>query len=202
MCAVAVCMDILKSEVIRYFYYILTVFWSSLNENWWCCAEKKYCKRKCRVTFCPDEMSVDTKFTPILLNWNPSNYCYQVQNMVHKSLWWHGSIAVVRQCTYGLWETLSTVTWCEDTCGEDLVQRNTKWWKWLKSEALMNREISQKCRWNEKDINFAYCDVQQQQQLSINGRSRRGLEKTAKKRNSENMTRDLRPAMKMEYGVW
>ena len=64
----------------------------------------------------------------------------------------------------------------------------------------MNREISQKCRWNEKDINFAYCDVQQQQ-LSINGRSRWGLEKTAKKRNSENMTRGLRPAMKMEYGV-
>ena len=139
-----------ESEVIRYFYYILTVFWSSLNENWWCCAEKKYCKRKCRVTFCPDEMSVDTKFTPILLNWNPSNYCYQVQNMVHKSIWWHGSIAVVRQCTYGLWETLSTVTWCEDTCGEDLVQRNTKWWKWLKSEALMNRKISQKCRWMRK----------------------------------------------------
>ena len=65
----------------------------------------------------------------------------------------------------------------------------------------MNREISQKCRWHEKDINFAYCDVQQQQQLSINGRSRRGLEKTAKKRNSENMTRGLRPAMKMEYGL-
>ena len=58
---------------------------------------------------------------------------------------------------------------------------------------------------NEKDTNFAfaYCgDVQQQQQqLSINGRSRRGLEVTAKKRNSENMTRGLRPAMKMEYGV-
>ena len=60
----------------------------------------------------------------------------------------------------------------------------------------MNWEISQKCRWNEKDINFAYCDV-----LSINSRSRRGLEVTAKKRNSENMTRGLRPAMKMEYGV-
>ena len=56
---------------------------------------------------------------------------------------------------------------------------------------------------NEKDTNFAfaYCGDVQQQQLSINGRSRRGLEKTAKKRNSENMTRGLRPAMKMEYGV-
>ena len=43
----------------------------------------------------------------------------------------------------------------------------------------MNWEISQKCRWNEKDINFAYCDVQQQQQLSINSRSRRDLEVTA-----------------------
>ena len=45
----------------------------------------------------------------------------------------------------------------------------------------MNKEISQKCRWNKKDTNFAfaYCGDVQQQQLSINSRSRRGLEGAA-----------------------
>ena len=62
----------------------------------------------------------------------------------------------------------------------------------------MNREISQKCRWNEKDMNFAYCNVQQQQ-LSINGRSRRGLEKTAK---TEFWKHDTRPEAGNEDGVW
>ena len=65
------------------------LFWSSVNENRWCCAQKNYCKRKCRVTLCPDELSVETKFTQILLNWNPLNYCYQVQNILGESLCWH-----------------------------------------------------------------------------------------------------------------
>ena len=65
----------------------------------------------------------------------------------------------------------------------------------------MNKEISQKCRWNKKDTNFAfaYCGDVQQQQLSINSRSRRGLEGATE---TELWKHDTRPEAGNEDGVW